>query len=179
MTPSERQRPSLTGPGTEFDGAPDAHVQDAVRVALCYLNRRDRTVSETWRHLAHRDFDAGAIQGAVGGLAADGYLDDARYARLFAEDKRNLDRWGAGRIRRALLERGIDPELVEATLAAHEGGDEELRQAVLLLRRRFPSPPTTRRDRDRALGLLLRRGYDDELALQALTAYGAERSSDA
>jgi regulatory protein len=156
---------------------PEADVQAAANAALQYLNRRDRTVSETWRRLAHGGFDAAAIEAAISRLLEDGFLDDARYARLYAEDRRNLDHWGTTRIRRALLERGVDRELVERTLSSH-GVDAELDQAVALLRRRFLAAPSTRRERDRALGLLLRRGYDSELALQALAAYGTERLED-
>jgi regulatory protein len=156
--------------------APDDPVRAATQAALHYLNRRDRTVSETRRHLAHRGFEAAAIEAAVHTVVSDGFLDDARYARLFAEDKRKLNQWGAGRIRRALLERGIDRDLVDRALSSHTT-HEELQQAVALLKRRFVAPPVTRNERNRALGLLLRRGYDDELALQALTEYARERSA--
>jgi SOS response regulatory protein OraA/RecX len=51
--------------------------------------------------------------------------------------------------------------------------------ALELLRRRFPAPPTTRPERDRALGALLRRGYAPELALDALRRHaGAETDPD-
>lgn len=166
----------IEGRATEHE-PPHDDVQAAAHAALQYLNRRDRTVSETWRRLAHGGFDAAAIEAAIGRLVEDGFLDDARYARLYAEDRRNLDNWGATRIRRALLERGVDRELVERTLSSH-GVDAELDQAVALLRNRFPAAPSTRRERDRALGLLLRRGYDSELALQALAAYAAGDPED-
>jgi regulatory protein len=39
------------------------------------------------------------------------------------------------------------------------------------LRRRFPEPPEDRRERNRALGMLMRKGYESELALDALAAY--------
>ncbi len=35
-------------------------------------------------------------------------------------------------------------------------------------------PPRERRDRDRALGMLIRKGYDSELALDALAAHVRE-----
>jgi SOS response regulatory protein OraA/RecX len=46
-----------------------------------------------------------------------------------------------------------------------------MERALEILRRRFPSPPRERRDRDRALAVLLRKGYEPELALDALTAH--------
>ncbi len=52
------------------------------------------------------------------------------------------------------------------------GAEEELDAAVALLRRRFGAPPETDRDRERALGLLVRKGYDLELAYDAVRALG-------
>ncbi len=54
---------------------------------------------------------------------------------------------------------------------AHES---ELDRALALLRRRFPVPPASRRDRERALGLLLRKGYETELALDAIAAHARD-----
>jgi regulatory protein len=142
---------------------------------LRYLNRRDRTVSEVWRHLARRGFETSSVEDVVRQLTEQRYLDDARYARLFAQDKCELEQWGSDRIRRSLLERGIDRRLVDDTLSASEA-DGELERAVALLRRRFSSAPRERRERDSALAVLLRKGYDPELALDALAAYSREQT---
>ena len=69
------------------------------------------------RHLEHKRVEASVADRALDTLIEDGYLDDARFARLFVQDKRELELWGADRIERALLGRGIDRELVESALA--------------------------------------------------------------
>lgn len=146
----------------------EERLERALALAYRYLNRRDRTVAEMRRHLAGKGVDERALDGALDALLDLGYVDDGRFARLFAEDKRHLEGWGDDRIRQNLYTRGIDRELIEATLA---DGPRELERALELLRRRFPAPPAERRERDRALGLLLRKGYDSELALDALRAH--------
>jgi regulatory protein len=160
------------GPGVGDGKAPSAgdRLEHALALAYRHLNRRDRTVSEMQRHLQARGCGPEEIEAAIGTLAEQGYLDDARYARLFAEDKRELEQWGSERIQRALLERGVDRELVEQALAPGATGSE-ISRAVALLRRRFPTPPQDRRERERALGVLLRKGYESEVALDALVAY--------
>ena len=100
-------------------------------------------------------------------LQEQSLVDDARYVRVFTEDKRTLEHWGNDRIVRALQERGIERELIDEALRAATD-DTELERAVALLRRRFPEPPQERRERDRALGMLVRKGYDPELALDTL-----------
>jgi regulatory protein len=148
----------------------DAARARALELAYRYLNRRDRTEAEMRRHLEVKGVDARAIDAAIGTLSDSGYLDDARFARIFAEDKRELEQWGDDRIRQRLLARGVNRDLVESMLASGEP-EGELERALDLLRRRFPTPPGDRRDRDRALGVLVRKGYDSELALDALRAH--------
>jgi regulatory protein len=147
----------------------------ALTLGLRHLNARERTVEEVRRHLLRRDVDPAIVQDTLVRLIEDGYVDDTRFARLFVEDKRTLEEWGVARIRRGLLTRGIDRELVERTLS-EQAPDEEPARALQLLRRRFPTPPADRRERERALGVLIRKGFDSEMALDALAAHA--RGSD-
>lgn len=142
------------------------------QVALTYLGRRERTVAEVRRRLERAGADEADAELVIGELCEQLLLDDERYARLFVQDKRTLEGWGRERIARSLAERGIERELVTAALAEPADTPEtELDRALALLSRRFPDPPRDRRDRDRALGIMLRKGYDSDVALDALAAY--------
>ncbi len=151
---------------------PEARLQRALELGYRHLGKRDRTQAEVRRHLAAREIDEPSIDGALEALIRQGYVDDARYARTFAEDRRRLDDWGPERIERRLLALGVDPDLVAAALAARDGA-AELDAAVALLRRRFREVPATERERERerALALLARKGYDLELAYDAVRAF--------
>jgi regulatory protein len=151
----------------------EARLQAALEVAYRQLGRRDRTVAELRWYLRRRELDPAAIEAALAVLVEQSYLDDARYAQRFAEDRRTLDGWGAERIARRLEEAGIAPEHIAAALAAHDG-DDELQAALTLLRRRLVQPPADDRARERALGLLVRRGYELELAYDAVRAFERE-----
>ncbi len=157
---------------------PDDQLQHALELAYGHLNDRDRTVAEMRRHLVRDGLSEAEIDGAVQVLVGHGHLDDARYARMFAQDKRELEQWGSDRIAHRLLERGLERELVEEALQATLS-EPELERAVDVLRRRFPLPPRDRRQRDRALGVLARKGYDSELSLEALAAYARDADSPA
>jgi regulatory protein len=146
-------------------------LKRALGLAYRYLNHRERTTQEVRRHLERKDVEVALAEEAVRVLVGQGYLDDARFARLFMQDKRELEQWGTERIRHGLLARGVATELIDQSLAGEGDDGSELDRAVGLLARRFASPPRTRRDRDRALGILIRKGYDPELALDALAAY--------
>ena len=142
------------------------------------MSVRDRSVAELRKYLEGKRVEPELIDEVVGELERTHVLDDARYAERFAEDRRRLDAWGSDRIARRLRELGVDQESIEAAVGAQDP-EEELGAALELLRRRCPSPPTTRAERDRALGILIRRGYAPELAFDALRRHcGAEPDPD-
>jgi regulatory protein len=118
--------------------------------------------------LAERGFDEEEIGFAVAELLRLGELDDERFSRLFAEDKRMLAGWGPERIARALAERGIDRGLVEAV--SGEPHESQVERARAQLRRRG-APPADDRDRNRAFGHLTRRGFEPEIAYEAIRAH--------
>jgi regulatory protein len=151
-------------------------LQRALELSYGYLNLRDRTEAEVRGQLERKGVAAAIAERALATLIDQGYVNDGRFARYFTHDKRELEGWGAERIRRGLGARGIDPDLIESAVEeTRTPGGGELTRALEVLRRRFPVPPGDRRQRDRALGVLLRKGYDTDLALEALSAYARDR----
>jgi regulatory protein len=138
----------------------------ALQLAYRAVGQRDRTVAELRTLLERKRVEPESIAAAVTELRQAGLLDDERYARRFAEDKRELESWGAERIARELQRRGVAPDLIEAVVS-DRSRDAELETAMLLLQRRVP-PPADDRERDRAWRLLIRRGYEAELAYEAV-----------
>jgi regulatory protein len=138
----------------------------AIQLAHRAVGHRDRTVAELRTCLERKRVEPGAIDDAVAQLTEAGLLDDARYAQAFADDKRYLDRWGSERIARELQRRGIAPDLIESVVS-DRSRDAELESALVLLAQRAPTVSDDR-ERDRAWRLLIRRGYEIELAYEAV-----------
>lgn len=147
-------------------------TQRALDLAYKALNRRERTVCELRAYLEGKRVEPGAIDAAVVELEQACLLDDAAYARRFAEDKRALERWGAERIERELGRRGVALDLVEAAIAQQDR-DGELGSALALLAEKLREPPADDRARDRAWRMLVRKGYAPELAYDAVRAHAA------
>jgi regulatory protein len=145
----------------------------ALQLGYRAATRRERTVAEMRTILERKRVEPEAIEHAVDELISAGFLDDARYAERFTEDKRELDRWGSERIARELQRRGIPPALIEAVVA-DRSREAELETALLLLEQRVP-PPSDDHERDRAWRLLVRRGYEVEVAYEAVRRH--ERGS--
>jgi regulatory protein len=142
----------------------------AIDLAYKAVARRELTVDELRKRLERKRVPPEAIDDAVEELEATGFLDDARYARQFADDKRELESWGSERIARDLHRRGIAPDLIDAAVSIRSR-DSELRTAVLLLEQRHPTAPEDDRERDRAWQMLVRRGYAPDIAYDAIRAY--------
>jgi regulatory protein len=145
---------------------------DAFTRGLGALRRRERTVSELHAWLAERGFEAIQIEVALGRLTELGELDDERFAQRFAEDKRELSGWGPDRIRETLIARGVEQDLVDQALAA-DAPDQQVERAVSLLRTRG-APLDDDSERAKALSFLARRGYQLELAYEAVRRHGRE-----
>ena len=165
-------------PGGERLTDPAERLERARALAWRALNRRERTELELRGHLAAKRVAPEESDVIVAELLEGGFLDDAGFAQRFADDRRRLDAWGSDRIARRLRELGVAGEHIAAALG-DRAAEEELEAAVALLRRRVPDPPATPRERDRALGILVRKGYDLELAHDALRRHaGADDSCD-
>jgi regulatory protein len=143
--------------------------EDAFERAVAALGQRERTTAELEAWLAERGYAPAELEAAIERLSAIGELDDERFARRYAEDKRDLRGWGADRIREALAAKGLDRATIDAAVG-NATADEELGRAIALLERRG-EPAVDEASRLRALGFLARRGYESELAYEAVRAY--------
>ena len=137
------------------------------------LGHRARSREELRRRLLAKEHDEHAVDEALERLAADGFLDDAAFARSYVADKRRLASWGVERIRRGLRELGVDSMVIDEALGAGSGGDgeegEELDRAIAVLRRRGAPEQPLDAARRRAFQALQRRGFS------SATAYAAVR----
>ena len=144
----------------------NARPHSAFELAVRALSRRERTVAELRDWLAQREVEAAEAQEAIERLTAMGQLDDERFAALFAEDKRELFGWGPARIRDALVEKGVSRGIAEAAAGAESGSELAERAAELLVQRDLSLGDDS--GRGKALAFLARRGYELEVAYDAV-----------
>jgi regulatory protein len=140
--------------------------EDPYELALRALSTKERTERELSEWLRERGVEEADRIDVLARLIEAGGLDDERFARAYAEDKRRISGWGNERIREALEARGVAGELIEAALEG-EGDEEQLDRAGALLRERGMDC-SDEAERDRALRLLTRRGFPLELAYEAV-----------
>ena len=140
-------------------------MEEPLALALQALSRKERTVAEMGSWLHARGVGSDEVEAVVGHLAETGTLDDRRFAERYAEDKRELAGWGEERIRMALAQRGVADEYISEALGA--GEVDETSRAVAALEARGASLSDAL-ERNRAFGYLVRRGYNAEVAYEAI-----------
>jgi regulatory protein len=157
---------------TSSEAINDIAREQAFVGAYSYLARRERTVAQVRAHLESVSTATELIDTVLTVLIEQNYLNDTRYAQRFAEDRRHLDGWGSERICQRLMMHGIDHDLVQQVVS--RSGTEELDAAVALLSSRVRVAPVDQQARKRAFGMLVRRGYETDLAYAAIRRFESE-----
>ncbi len=135
-------------------------TQSSLNYALYLLGRRGRSVYELRSKLFEKEFEAVEIEKTLQKLTKLGFLDDQKFAELYARDKVTIYRRGRYRIAQELRLKGVDKEVVEATIKEVNPSDE-LASAVSLLKGRARAwrGLTDRQRFERGVHLLQRRGF--------------------
>jgi regulatory protein len=154
----------------------DPELQSALNAAVGTLQRRERTTAELRAWLLERGTAEEIADEATAELIEIGELDDERFAYAFAEDKRDLSGWGRQRIEAALIDRGIGRDLAER--AGSESHEAELERATGLVIARGEDL-SQEAARARVLSYLSRRGFEYDLAYDAIRRAGRPESSAA
>ncbi len=83
---------------------------------LRYLSRRDHASFELKQKLRKKEFESANIDMVIEEFSDKGWIDDTKFARSFASEKAELNRWGPKKIRAYLYKKGLDKKSIEAGL---------------------------------------------------------------
>jgi len=141
-------------------------MADSLRArALRYLARREHSRLELARKLAPHAEDPAEVERVLDELEQRGWLSERRVVEQVVHARRA--RFGARRIGRELLEKGISEEGVAAALPGLKSGEQEAARAVWL--RKFGGrQPRGPAKRARQVRFLQGRGFDFEVILKVI-----------
>ena len=108
-------------------------------------------------------------------LRAEKFLDDKRFTQSYVSEKWNIDHWGKIKIENALLQKNIDPIIIQEALAIidHEEYVEAL-NALLEKKYKEARNENSLEDARRLMMFALGRGYEEELIKEWLEKKGFE-----
>ena len=146
-----------------------SEIEKALEYAYRLLDIRGRSSSEMTERLLRKGFSQNTAAQVLEKLKGLGLMDDVAFARGWVSARLRAGE-GAFRIKRGLLEKGIDEELIEEVLKPLPAGEEEAVRAREVLSRR--AVRYRRLDREtafrRASAFLVRRGFSYPAALEAV-----------
>jgi regulatory protein len=87
------------------------------------LAARRLTEAQLWSRLARRELPEDDIRDAVAWCKAEGYVDDALFARLYVDGRRKAV--GDVRLVGELVRRGVEREIAAATVARSEHSEDQ------------------------------------------------------
>lgn len=145
--------------------------------ALRLLAIRPRSVQEMRERLGRRGYGRPEVEATVADLADLGLLDDRKFAAQWVESRLAARPMGSLRLKAELLAKGVDREIVEATLSSYGAEVDEKAAALALAAKRIKAlrglkPDSARR---RLAGFLSRRGFAAEVVATALRALSTDK----
>ncbi len=144
-------------------------AQRAYVFALKALTRRDHGEAELRRKMTGRGFPPDSVDDIIDRLKRSGYLDDAKFARRWAESAVRNGKGYGFRLRFELSRRGIAEEIASEVAEQIRAEYDEEEIITSLVARKFPGfvqQSADARQKSRVVGYLQRRGFSLTTILQ-------------
>jgi regulatory protein len=152
--------------------AKDSKPPSPAARGLRLLARREHTRRELAAKLSPHVEDPAELEALLDDFAARGWLSEARVVEQVLHTKRG--RFGAARIRQALLQRGVSEALIAPALQSL--ADTELQAARAVWARKYRVAGSNRAEQARQVRFLQSRGFSLEVALRVVG--GRSRGED-
>ena len=141
--------------------------------AFALLGKRIHSVYELRTKLRQKKYDADLIQLTIDDLLNTRYLDDMKFAEMYAEEKLRLKLWGKTKLKSELMKKGISSSIITAVLEdKFPPVDEELDNASQLVKKKYSQLMNRNMEHQklvkRLYAFLISRGYSYDVSRQAI-----------
>lgn len=143
-------------------------LQQAYLQGIRYLQRKPRTRHEVLIRLTQKGYEGEIIEQALQRLAYEKLLDDAVYAKQWAEQRVRSHKKGRLWVKHELQQKGVDKEKIIDAMEQIDG-DQELQSAIAVGLRKWQNTKGNAQERrQKTMAFLMRRGYPGEIVRKAL-----------
>lgn len=146
-------------------------VLAALKKAMKWLAQRDRSEAEVRERLVKADFDTDVMDRVVDVLKKMGAIDDARHAAGVVERAMRDVPAGDALIAQALERQKADKAAAARAMDSLQDERERLKVAAASVVARLPPGLKLEAKWRRAMGALLRKGFEEDAAREALEAH--------
>ncbi len=128
---------------------------------------RERCSTEVLQKLGTLGADKDLAEQILGSLMADGYIEDKRFASVFARSKFNQNHWGKIRIRLELQNRKIKPQDIQSALTDIEE-DKYLQTLLSLTEKKIYELKGKENIKEKTAAYLMQKGFESELVWKTI-----------
>lgn len=136
----------------------------------CYwmIGESDKTEKYLREKLVKRGYPEEIIESIIDSLKEDDYINDEKYARMFAKDRQEFGNKGSRAIKYDLMRKGVDAETVAEVIEEIHDPEAEEDRARAYIERRVASTRglDTQKRITRLASALARRGYDPSMSFR-------------
>lgn len=147
-------------------------LKKALAKAYVFIKFRPRSEKEVRERLKQKEVPSSIIQQAIEELYQFELLDDALFAKQWAEEKALSKHYGRSKVMQELMQKGINREIAAYTVEEVFGETDEAASAVALLESKYRQG-LAEEDKKKAIHFLLRKGYSFSLANQAVKRFSS------
>lgn len=145
---------------TEIKGLKEVDERSKVyNKALEYLSRRSHSEYELKEKLRRKKLRGDLIDDVINRLGELGYIDDKKFCREYIEGRIRSSPRGRMLLKRELLQKGVAGELIERIIDLVYNKDTEINALTKLVGVRKKRLKGDKKDRERLISFLLRRGF--------------------
>lgn len=152
---------------TSYSGK-EEHRYSAFDTAIYTISFKDRTEKELRTKLTQKGYDEKETELAIERLIDYGYVSDRRYAEMYIRQQHTKK--GYRLLKRELIEKGIDRELVEELYDSLNVDEEQLLEKVFQ-KRYSGADLNDEKTYRKAFSYLVRRGFSTEGVRRILAKY--------
>ena len=149
--------------------------QRCLDTARRYLSYRPRSEFELRERLRQRGFNVEIIEEVAGKLKAQGLIDDAAFARFWADNRETFNPRSRRLTILELRQKGVDKELIDETVSSFN--EEENAYKVAVKKSRSLAAEDYDTFRRRLSGFLSRRGFSYEIVSRTVERSWQELST--
>lgn len=151
----------------ELDELKKTAVEDkAYMRSLDLLARRARSEWEVRDYLKRKDYEPDVIEKTVNRLANAGYIDDAKFAEAWINNRRLLKATSKRKLQMELRQKRVADEVIAIALEADETDEQNILKELVAKKRQ----QSRYQDDQKLIAYLMRQGFNYDDVKSAMTA---------
>ena len=145
------------------------NYQEALKYTMDLCSRQEKCCSEIREKLEKYKLPREQTEKVLITLKKEGFIDESRYAGMFARDKLRLNRWGKIKIRYMLSGKRIPEEIItDAINGIDDASYREILKEELLKKRQRAGGGNSFERRSKLARFAQQRGFESGLIFQVL-----------